>query len=144
MHPDRPGYPHHHLRTQYGRRRYPGRGTDSTRLCQHLTLVDSALIGNRPAVRFFYDDFLVLLRSSDLKGWTYLLGEGRNKELVFKAMFCAFVALGCTVQLGAVLEFSDAMVFVIALPNIIGLYLLAPTIKRELKNYQRLVSERDK
>ena len=79
-----------------------------------------------------------------LKGWTYLLGEGRNKELVFKAMFCAFVALGCTVQLGAVLEFSDAMVFVIALPNIIGLYLLAPTIKRELKNYQHLVSERDK
>ncbi|MCX2979874.1 alanine:cation symporter family protein [Halieaceae bacterium IMCC14734] len=72
-----------------------------------------------------------------LKGWTYLLGEGRIKELVFKAMFCVFVALGCTVQLGAVLEFSDAMVFVIAVPNLIGLYLLAPTIKRELKSYQQ-------
>ena len=72
-----------------------------------------------------------------LKGWTYLVGEGRIKELLFKAVFCAFGALGCTMQLGAVLEFSDAMVFVIALPNIIGLYLLAPTIKRELRNYQQ-------
>jgi AGCS family alanine or glycine:cation symporter len=71
-----------------------------------------------------------------LKGWTYLLGEGRAKELVFKTIFCSFVALGCTVQLGAVLEFSDAMVFVIALPNIIGLYLLAPTVKRELNSYR--------
>lgn len=74
-----------------------------------------------------------------LKGWTYLLGEGRNKELVFKALFCVFVVLGCTRQLDAVLEFSDAMVFLIALPNIVGLYLLAPTIKRELKAYQQRV-----
>jgi AGCS family alanine or glycine:cation symporter len=71
-----------------------------------------------------------------LKGWTYLLGEGRRKELVFKALFCGFGALGCTVQLGAVLDFSDAMVFLIALPNILGLYLLAPVVKRELRRYQ--------
>ena len=71
-----------------------------------------------------------------LKGWTYLLGEGPIKEIIFKALFCGFVALGCTMQLGAVLEFSDAMVFVIAVPNLIGLYLLAPNIKRELKAYQ--------
>jgi AGCS family alanine or glycine:cation symporter len=73
-----------------------------------------------------------------LKGWTYLLGEGPYKELVFKALFCAFVALGCTVQLAAVLEFSDAMVFLIALPNILGLYLLAPVVKRELQRYRQL------
>lgn len=70
-----------------------------------------------------------------LKGWTYLLGEGAAKELVFKVMFCAVGALGCTIQLGAVLDFSDAMVFLVALPNLIGLYLLAPTLKRELNSY---------
>ena len=70
-----------------------------------------------------------------LKGWTYLVGEGRGKEIIFKATFCGFGALGCTMQLGAVLDFSDAMVFVIALPNIIGLYLLAPVLKQELKGY---------
>lgn len=72
-----------------------------------------------------------------LKGWTYLVGEGRGKEIVFKAMFCAFGALGCTMQLGAVLDFSDAMVFVIAVPNIIGLYLLAPVLKAELEAYKQ-------
>jgi len=77
-----------------------------------------------------------------LKGWTYLLGEGRRKEAVFKTIFCAFGALGCTVQLGAVLDFSDAMVFLIALPNIIGLYLLAPVIKQELNDYYRRRPER--
>ncbi len=72
-----------------------------------------------------------------LKGWTYLVGEGRRREIIFKIVFCGFGALGCTMQLGAVLDFSDAMVFVIALPNIIGLYLLAPILKKELKAYQQ-------
>ena len=71
-----------------------------------------------------------------LKGWTYLVGEGRNKEIAFKFFFCCFGALGCTMQLGAVLDFSDAMVFLIALPNIIGLYLLAPILKKELAGYR--------
>ena len=71
-----------------------------------------------------------------VKGWTYLLGEGRNKELIFKAVFCAFGALGCTMELDAVLDFSDALVFLIALPNILGLYLLAPVLKRELAAYR--------
>lgn len=75
-----------------------------------------------------------------LKGWTYILGDSRNKEIVFKILFCAFGALGCMIQLDAVLEFSDALVFVIALPNILGLYILAPIIKRELKSYQARLS----
>lgn len=70
-----------------------------------------------------------------LKGWTYLFGESGKSQAVFKTVFCGFVALGCMVQLGAVLEFSDAMVFLIAIPNIIGLYLFAPTVKREVNSY---------
>lgn len=75
-----------------------------------------------------------------LKGWTYILGESKKKEVVFKALFCAFGALGCMIQLDAVLEFSDALVFVIALPNILGLYILAPVIKRELQSYQSRIN----
>jgi alanine or glycine:cation symporter, AGCS family len=72
-----------------------------------------------------------------LKGWTYLIGESRKAENIFKLIFCLFAALGCMVQLDAVLEFSDALVFVIALPNIVGLYILAPIVKKELKSYQQ-------
>lgn len=71
-----------------------------------------------------------------LKGWTYLLGESKIMEIVFKIFFCIFVALGCMINLDAVLDFSDALIFVIALPNILGLYILAPIIKRELIDYQ--------
>ncbi|MGB1666994.1 MAG: alanine/glycine:cation symporter family protein [Pseudohongiellaceae bacterium] len=71
-----------------------------------------------------------------LKGWTYIMGESARAEIVFKFIFCAFAALGCMIQLDAVLDFSDALVFVIALPNILGLYVLAPVVKRELKSYQ--------
>ena len=71
-----------------------------------------------------------------LKGWTYLWGEGPWVEAVFKLVFCLFVALGCTLRLDAVLDFSDAMVFVICVPNILGLYLLAPVVRRELASYQ--------
>lgn len=70
-----------------------------------------------------------------LKGWTYLVGESRAADLGFKGTFCAFAVLGASVQLDTVLNFSDAMVFVICVPNILGLYLLAPVVKRELRRY---------
>ncbi len=70
-----------------------------------------------------------------LKGWTYLVGESRAADLGFKAVFCLFVVIGCSIQLDAVLEFSDALVFLICVPNIIGLYILAPAIKRRLGRY---------
>jgi AGCS family alanine or glycine:cation symporter len=71
-----------------------------------------------------------------LKGWTYLVGEGAIASGGFKLVFCIFVALGCSIQLEAVLNFSDALVFLICIPNIIGLYMLAPVVRKELSRYQ--------
>lgn len=76
-----------------------------------------------------------------LKGWTYIFGESKTADIIFKTLFCGFGALGCTVQLDAVLDFSDAMVFVVALPNVLGLYLLAPVIKRELQDYIQQINK---
>ena len=70
-----------------------------------------------------------------LKGWTYLFGEKRHSKLLFKLMFCSFVALGSMIHLDAVLQFSDALVFLIAVPNVLGLYLFAPLVKREVEDY---------
>ena len=76
-----------------------------------------------------------------LKGWTYLVGEGPRAEASFKLVFCGFVALGCTIQLSAVLDFSDALIFVICVPNILGLYILAPIVRRELATYRRKLDD---
>ena len=70
-----------------------------------------------------------------LKGWTYLFGESEVGQTIYKFIFCAFVALGCVVQLGPILDISDALVFLIAVPNILGLYFLAPIVKKELDSY---------
>ncbi|MFP6598989.1 MAG: amino acid carrier protein [Deltaproteobacteria bacterium] len=70
-----------------------------------------------------------------LKGWTYLVGNSRVADLGFKLTFCAFVVLGCTLELDSVLELSDALIFIVAFPNVLGLYLLAPKIKETLDDY---------
>ena len=70
-----------------------------------------------------------------LKAWTYLVGEGKTKELVFKVIFCVFVIIGAAASLGPVIDFSDAAIFAMAVVNIIGLYILMPIVKRELQSY---------
>ncbi len=70
-----------------------------------------------------------------LKGWTYLFGESNFGQTIYKLIFCAFVALGCIVQLGPILDISDALVFLICVPNILGLYFLAPIVRREMISY---------
>jgi AGCS family alanine or glycine:cation symporter len=70
-----------------------------------------------------------------LKGWTYLVGESPRARAIFNVVFCVFVALGCMLQLGPILDFSDALVFLICVPNLFGLYVLAPVVQARLKNY---------
>ncbi len=71
-----------------------------------------------------------------LKAFTYLAGEGRAQDLGFKLFFCVFVVVGASVDLAAVVDLSDALVFVVALPNLVGLYLMAPLVRQELQRYR--------
>lgn len=70
-----------------------------------------------------------------LKAWTYLFGEGKSTELVFKVIFCVFVIIGAAANLGPVIDFSDAAIFAMAVVNIIGLYFLMGVVKTELQSY---------
>ena len=70
-----------------------------------------------------------------LKAFTCLAGEGRLQQVGFNLVFCAFVVVGASVNLGALIDLSDALVFVVAIPNLIGLYLMAPVVRRELERY---------
>jgi AGCS family alanine or glycine:cation symporter len=70
-----------------------------------------------------------------LKGWTYLVGEGKGKEIVFKLFFCLCVIVGASMSLGPVIDFSDSMIFAMAIPNIIGLYFLMSVVRGEVTQY---------
>lgn len=70
-----------------------------------------------------------------LKAWTFLFGNNQRTALFYKLLFCVFVVIGSSMTLGPVIDFSDAMIFSMALVNIVGLYLLAPEVKRDLADY---------
>ncbi|HBM61355.1 MAG TPA: sodium:alanine symporter [Citreicella sp.] len=70
-----------------------------------------------------------------LKAWTYMFGEGRAQELSFKILFCLFVVIGAAMNLGPVIDFSDAAIFAMGLFNIVGLYVLMPVVKAEMQSY---------
>jgi AGCS family alanine or glycine:cation symporter len=70
-----------------------------------------------------------------LKSWTYLVGEGKGKEIIFKLFFCLCVIVGASMNLGPVIDFSDSMIFAMAIPNIIGLYFLMSVVRGEINQY---------
>lgn len=70
-----------------------------------------------------------------MEGFIYIFGSKRWAKATFNTIFCVFVVIGCTTQLDAVLDFSDSMVFAMALANVTGLYLLAPVVKKDLDVY---------
>lgn len=77
-----------------------------------------------------------------LKGATYLFGEYDIVENIYKILFCFFIVIGSATQLSNIILFTDAMVFAMAIPNIIGLYLLAPEIKKDLYAYLQDINVR--
>ncbi len=70
-----------------------------------------------------------------VKASTYLFGHSRTVVMSYNLVFLLFIILGCQVNLASVLGFSDAMIFMMSIPNVIGLYLLAPVVKGELGRY---------
>ena len=71
-----------------------------------------------------------------LKAFKYLAGQHWLVDTGFKLFYCSFIVLGSSVQLGALIDLSDALVFLVAIPNILGLYLLAPVVRREMLSYR--------
>ncbi|MEX0967997.1 MAG: alanine/glycine:cation symporter family protein [Bacteroidia bacterium] len=70
-----------------------------------------------------------------LKAWTYLLGGSKWADLSYKILFLGFIVLGASSGLGAVIDFSDMMILAMAFPNILGLLILAPEVKKDLQSY---------
>src|SRR5690554_848982 len=70
-----------------------------------------------------------------MRAWTYLFGKSKQTETVYKVLFLFFVVLGSSISLGAVLDFSDMMILAMAVPNMIGLYLLSGEVRRDMKDY---------
>jgi AGCS family alanine or glycine:cation symporter len=78
-----------------------------------------------------------------MQGWKFLFGKGKITDLVYKILFLMFVIVGASISLGAVIDFSDAMIFAMVVPNIIGVIMLSPVIKRELAKYTNAINKKE-
>lgn len=78
-----------------------------------------------------------------MQGWKFLFGKGKITDLVYKVLFLMFVVVGASISLGAVIDFSDAMIFAMVVPNIIGVIMLSPIIKKELSKYMNAINKKE-
>jgi AGCS family alanine or glycine:cation symporter len=70
-----------------------------------------------------------------LQSWKYLFGRGVVADITYKILFLLFIVVGAAATLDAVIKFSDAMILALVFPNMIGLLLLFPKVREELKRY---------
>ncbi|NAS11183.1 alanine/glycine:cation symporter family protein [Poritiphilus flavus] len=73
------------------------------------------------------------------QAWSYLFGRSKNAEYIYKTVFCLFVIVGAAAGLEAVTDFSDAMIFSMLVPNMIGLFILVPQVRQELNRYYKAI-----
>ncbi len=87
------------------------------------------------AVSLFAFSTLITWSYYGLKAWEYLFGRGKTSEIIYKVIFLAFTVTGSVLTFGQVLNFADSALFVCAFVNLLGVYMLLPVIKREMKAY---------
>lgn len=95
------------------------------------------------AVILFAFSTLITWSYYGLKSWGHLFGHSKTSELIYKLIFCAMVVTGSLLSLGVLVSLADATLFMAALFNIIGLYLLAPVVKKELRKVLEYIRRRD-
>lgn len=70
-----------------------------------------------------------------LQSWKYLFGKSQAADLTYKLLFLLFVIIGAAANMSSIWAFSDAMIFAMVFPNMIGLYFLFPIVKKQLNRY---------
>lgn len=71
-------------------------------------------------------------------------GPHKTAILLYKLVFCGFVVVGSVASLGNVIRISDAMIFAMVIPNMVGLYFLLPVVKKELSIFRQHVAETER
>ena len=73
----------------------------------------------------------------------YLFGPSRATDVGFKIVLCLLLSTGAAISLASIINFIDAMLFGMCIPNIIALYILYPELKRDLESYDRRIRRAD-
>ena len=67
------------------------------------------------------------------RAWVYLFGS--KFSIVYKLMFISLTVIGTVVSTSILVDFSFMLLVAMALPNILGLFILSGEVKKLLEDY---------
>jgi len=111
---------------------YEGAGITSKAFAQYIPYSGVFLT---IAVVLFAVSTMISWSYYGLQSWKFLFGRGKLADITYKLLFLAFVVIGSAASMNSIWGFSDAMIFAMVFPNMIGLFFLFPVVKKQLKRY---------
>ncbi|MDO7598362.1 MAG: alanine:cation symporter family protein, partial [Flavobacteriaceae bacterium] len=115
---------------------YEGAGITSKAFAQYIPFSNVFLT---IAVVLFAVSTMISWSYYGLQSWKYLFGRGKVADLTYKLLFLVFVIIGASASMNSIWAFSDAMIFAMVFPNMVGLFFLFPVVKKELNRYLKAI-----
>lgn len=115
---------------------YEGSGITSRAFAQYIPYSDVFLT---IAVVLFAVSTMISWSYYGLQAWKYLFGRGKITDFIYKFLFCIFIIIGAAANMQSIWDFSDAMIFAMIFPNMVGLFFLFPVVKKQLIKYERAI-----
>ena len=117
---------------------YEGAGITSKAFAQYIPYSNVFLT---VAVVLFAVSTMISWSYYGLQSWKFLFGRGKAADMAYKLLFLLFVVIGASASMKSIWAFSDAMIFAMVFPNMVGLYFLFPVVKEQLKRYTDAIKE---
>ena len=111
---------------------YEGAGITSKAFAEYIPYSDVFLT---VAVVLFAVSTMISWSYYGLQSWKFLFGRVEKSDLTYKLLFLSFVIIGSAASMNSIWAFSDAMIFAMVFPNMVGLYILFPVVKEQLTKY---------
>ena len=77
-----------------------------------------------------------------LQAWGYLFGHGPKAQWSYKILYILALPPAAAIDLGRVVDIVDSSFFLMAIPNVIALYLCAGELRRDVRSYLRRPDDR--
>ena len=117
---------------------YEGAGITSMAFAEYIPYSNVFLT---VAVVLFAVSTMISWSYYGLQSWKYLFGRGKAADLTYKLLFLLFVIIGAAASMNSIWAFSDAMIFAMVFPNMVGLYFLIPVVKKQLNRYLKAIKD---
>lgn len=117
---------------------FEGAGITSQAFAEYIPYSDVFLT---IAVVLFAISTMISWSYYGLQSWKFLFGRGKVADLTYKLLFCLFIVIGAAASMNSIWAFSDAMIFAMVFPNMIGLFFLFPVVKEQLNKYLKVIKQ---